>query len=214
MALSKLEQAAMDKLPEIVAATVTPGTVGYVFAVPFDIQYLIDNGYVEQNPELSQKNADEEIELATRATTAGIEYVAQATGVVSQNKAEQPKPKGNNKMSFEIENVPVVAGKRGGGSRVSQYPVDALEVGQSFFVPATEKHPEPEKSLASMLSGAMKKYDVADIDEATGVQKTKVITVPKTKEKRTIPATKHTRKFTLVAAEKDGVKGARIGRTA
>ena len=205
--LSKLEQAAVDMMPEIVAATQAGS---FLYKSAFDVAYLIENCLVEQNEEMINDNG----EFATRATQVGIasqNFVEQTAP--AETTVEEPKPKRKVKMSFEIENIAVTPGKRGGGTRTSQYPIDALEVGQSFFIPASEKHPEPEKSLASMLSGAMKKYDVADLDEA-GVQKTKEITVPKTGEKRTIPAMKHTRKFTLVASEKDGVRGARIGRTA
>jgi len=200
--LSKLEQAAVGMMPEIVAATQAGS---FLYKSAFDVAYLIENCLVEQNEEM----VNEDGEFATRATQVGI---ASQTAS-AETKVAEPKPERKVKMTFEIENITVTPGKRGGGTRTSQYPIDALEVGQSFFIPASEKHPEPEKSLASMLSGAMKKYDVADLDEA-GVQKTKEITVPKTGEKRTIPAMKHTRKFTLVAAEKDGIKGARIGRTA
>lgn len=211
----KAKREALEALPRIVSATgeVDPG---YTFCTREIVDWLTNQGYVEANEAIVNESGG----IATRATQAGIEF---ASTLVDKNKeqtapaeitVEEPKPERKVKMTFEIENVAVVAGKRGGGTRTSQYPIDALEVGQSFFIPASEKHPNPEKSLASMLSGAMKKYDVPDLDEATGVQKTKVITVPKTGEKREIPATKHTRKFTLVAAEKDGVAGARIGRTA
>jgi hypothetical protein len=115
-------------------------------------------------------------------------------------------------MSFEIETGIAVPKTTRGGKRESAYPFNKLEVGQSFFIPASEKHPEPEKSLASTISGATKRYDVPDLDE-NGVQKTKEINSPKTQEKRTVLATKHTRTFIIRAAEKDGVKGARVFRT-
>ena len=194
----------MDRLPEIVAAT-TAGS--YVFADPFEVGYLIELGLVECNETI--KNPANEEEMATRATPAGIEYVM--TEVTKQPaqaaiKVEEPKPERKSKMSFVIENIPVVAGKRGGGTRTAKYPFEALEVGQSFFV-ATDK------SIAAALTNAMKKYDVADLDEA-GVQKTKVITVPKTGEKRTVNATKHVRVFKAVAETSGGVAGFRVGRTA
>jgi hypothetical protein len=121
--------------------------------------------------------------------------------------------KGNTNMSFEIESGIAMPVTKRGGKRESAYPFNKLEVGQSFFIPASEKHPEPAKSLASTVSGAAKRYDVPDLDE-NGVQKTKNITNPKTQAVReNVPAMKHTRTFKLVAAEKDGVKGARVFRT-
>lgn len=204
--LSKLEQEALNRLPEIVAAT-QAGKLSYGEA--FDLTYLLENEFAE----VVDRNPQNHEEIALKATQAGIDYVtanciitASRTAPAVNIQAETPKPKGSTKMSFEIENIPVVAGKRGGGTRAGKYPFDALEVGQSFFV-ATEK------SIASALTNAMKKYDVPLLDEA-GVQKTKEITVPKTGEKRTILATKHVRVFTAVAETKDGVAGFRVGRTA
>jgi hypothetical protein len=107
------------------------------------------------------------------------------------------------KSTFVIEdNIPLPKSKRG-GKRESAYPFDALQVGQSFFIPASEKHPEPAKSLASTISGAMKRYDV----EVPG--ETKEVMNPKTKEKHTVPKTAHTRVFQLRAVE----GGARCWRT-
>lgn len=220
MALTKLEQSAVDRLPEIVAAT-QEGS--YIFAEAFDMGYLIENGLVECNETI--RNPVNEEEVATRATQAGVEYVKNivlaeiksneiASGFAEANtKAEAPKPERNTKMSFEIENVALPASKRGGATRSSKYPFEVLEVDQSFFVPNTEKHPDMVKSMASAVTNAMKKYDVPDFNE-DGTQKTKEITVPKTKEKRTIPATKHVRVFGIRPDTKDGVAGARIGRTA
>lgn len=206
--LSKMEQVALNRLPEIVAAT---NAGSCVYAEKFDMAYLIDEGLAEAFDDYT--NPENAEEVAIRATQKGIDSVASETTASATNQPEKAKSKGSNKMSFKIENIPVAAGKRGGGSRTAKYPFDALEVGQSFFVAATEDHPEPAKSLASALTNAMKKYDVPLLDEA-GVQKTKAITVPKTGEKRTILATKHTRVFVANAVIENDVKGARIGRTA
>ena len=110
-------------------------------------------------------------------------------------------------MSFEIEKgIPVPKTTRG-GARTSAYPFESLEVGDSFFIPASEKHPEPAKSLASTISGATKRFDVLVPGE------TKEVRNPKTQEVKTVPKTAHTRVFTLRAGEKDGVVGARVFRT-
>lgn len=111
-------------------------------------------------------------------------------------------------MSFEIESGIEVPKTTRGGARTSAYPFDALEVSQSFFIAASEKHPEPEKSLASTVSGATKRYDVLVEGE------TKEVRNPKTQEVKTVPKTAHTRIFIIRASEKDGVKGARVFRTA
>jgi len=46
----------------------------------------------------------------------------------------------------------------GGGGAPVKYPFDALEVGGSFFVPATEKRPDPLKVLGATVSSANMRY--------------------------------------------------------
>lgn len=193
----KLKRLSLEALSGIV--TGTRSEVGYAFCDQDKAAWLEKNEYVEVNASIV--NGAEQI--ACRAIQKGFDYI--------DNQTSQTK--GESKMSFEIETgIEVPKSKRTG--KQSVYPFDALEVGQSFFVPATEKQPEPSKSLASTVAAAMKKYDVADCDE-NGVQKTKDVRNPKTGEIKTgVPAMKHTRIFKLSYAEKDGVAGARIFRTA
>lgn len=192
---------ALAVLPEIVKATQVSAT-GYMFTDFLINSPLVNDGLVEVNEGITNEAG----EVATRATMKGIEKVMSETSTAVEAAPVVA-------TGFVIEDVALPKSNRGGRTGKSVYPFEALEVGQSFFVPASEKHPEPAKSLASTVSSAMKRFDVADLDE-NGVQKTKVITVPKTGEKRTVLATKHTRVFGLRPDEKDGVKGARIGRTA
>lgn len=206
--LTKLQAEAVAMMPEIVAASVAES--GYVFKSAFDVAYLIENGLVEQNEGI----VNEAGEFATRATEAGIAALnATVQTAPAETKVEEPKTERKVNMSFKIEKgIPVPKTTRG-SARTSAYPFDSMEVGDSFFIAASEKHPEPEKSLASTISGATKRYDVADLDE-NGVQKTKSTRNPKTGEvKEGVPAMKHTRVFVIRAGEKDGVKGARVFRT-
>lgn len=195
MALSTLQKAALAMMPEIVTAT---NADSFIYAEPFDVAYLIELGYIEQNSTLIEGN-----KLATRATELGIEFVlkdVQKQPEVAETKKEKVI------MSFEIESdVPLPVAKRG-GTRTSAYPFDKLEVGQSFFVAPSEKHPQPAKSLASTVSGATKRYDVE-------VEGTREVRNPKTGETKTVQKTEHTRVFTIRAEVKDGVEGARIFRT-
>ena len=48
----------------------------------------------------------------------------------------------------------------GGGGAPVKYPFDALEVGGSFFVPATDKRPDPLKVLGATVSSANMRYAV------------------------------------------------------
>ena len=206
--LTKLQQAAVDFLPNIVTATLQEG---YVFASAFDVAYLIENGLAEQNEAI----VNEDGWFATRATDLGVNAVTKSAEcqievepASAETKVEEPKPERKVKMSFEIEKgIPVPKTTRG-GARTSAYPFDALELNDSFFIAASEKHPEPEKSLASTVSGATKRYDVLVEGE------TKEVRNPKTQEVKTVPKTAHTRIFVIRKEVKaDGTVGARVFRT-
>ena len=193
---------AMTVLPEIVKATKASEN-GFTFTDFLIHSPLVNLGLVEINEGI----VNEAGEIATRATEKGMESImSEAT--------ETPAVVANVATSFVIEDVAIASSKRGGRTGKSMYPFEALGVGQSFFVPATEKHPNPEKSLASTVSSAMKRFDVPKMLEDGVTQATKEITVPKTGEKRIVLATVHTRVFGLRPDEVNGVKGARIGRTA
>lgn len=180
--LTKMEQKTLE---EVIAATAAGS---YVYVSEDLYQPLVKAGLVEINLDI----VNEAGEVATRAITTQV---------------EPEKQKGESKMSFEIESgIPMPASTRRGGVREAKYPFDKLEVGQSFFVAPSEKHPEPWKSYASTISGATKRYDVV-------VEGTKEVRNPKTGEVKTVPKTEHTRVFKIVEAEKDGVKGGRVFRT-
>ena len=203
--LSKLEKAAVARMPEIVAATQAGS---FVYAEPFDVQYLLDNEWIEQNADYS--NPENAVEIATRATQKGIADFTETVASATNTTAEQPKTKGNTKMSFEILDgieLPKLT-RAGGATRQAMYPFDKLEVGQSFFVPATEKKPEPWKSLSSSISTAQHKY----AEEIPG--ETREVRNPRTGVTMTVPAIKYNRKF--VAREYTnaaGEKGALVQRT-
>lgn len=99
-------------------------------------------------------------------------------------------------------------GGRGGGAPV-QYPFDSLEIGQSFFVPVSEKHPDPVKTLGSTVSSANMRY-AQDTGEKRTVTRTKrgeknraVLDAQgnKVKETVTIPVYKYTRRFSIRPVE-------------
>ena len=107
---------------------------------------------------------------------------------------------------FQIENdvpVPAISGRgRGRGGNV--YPFDQLEVGQSFFVANSESKPNAAKSLASTVSSATARYAVPAEDGSTKTNK----------KGEVVPVMVETRKFVVRSVEEDGVKGARVWRTA
>lgn len=206
--MAKLSSFEKKTLAKVVEAT---NAGSFVYLCEAAYQPLVDAGLVEINPAM----VNEEGEVATRAILANVsETIVEEKVEETINPVIEPtKTKENTKMSFEIEsNIPLPVTKRG-GKRESAYPFAALEVNQSFFIPASEKHPEPAKSLASTVSGATKRYDVLVFEADSTTPKMKEVTNPKTKEKRTVQETAHTRTFKIVADEKDGVKGGRVFRT-
>lgn len=150
---------------------------------------LIEAGMVEINPAV----INEAGEIATRATQKGIDEMTQTTETGTAAASAKVA------ASFTIEdNVPMPTGNsRGRGGNV--YPFEALEVGQSFFVPNSEDKPNAAKSLASTVSSATARFAVPSEDGATKTNK----------KGETIPVMVETRKFVVRSVE----GGARVWRT-
>ena len=188
-------------LAEIVAA----GANG-IYTAPAVHMPLVEAGLVEINPAM----VNEAGEIATRATQAGIESLDSGAIVVDNATTEansETAATGKTekvKSMFKIENevpVPAISGRGRGGN---VYPFDQLAVGQSFFVPNSESKPNAAKSLASTVSSAPARYAVASEDGATKTNK----------KGEVVPVMVKTRKFVVRSVEEDGVKGARVWRTA
>ena len=163
---------------------------------------LVEAGLVEINPAMTNENG----EVATRATQKGIESLDSAAIVVDNSNSETAATGKTEKVKsmLKIENdvpVPAISGRGRGGN---VYPFDQLEVGQSFFVANSESKPNAAKSLASTVSSATARYAVASEDGATKTNK----------KGEVVPVMVKTRKFVVRRAEEDGVKGARVWRTA
>ena len=167
---------------------------------------LVEAGLVEINPAM----VNEAGEIATRATQAGIESLNSgaivadnATSEANSAIAETGKTE-KVKTMFQIEDnfpVPAISGRGRGGN---VYPFDQLAVNQSFFVPNSESKPNAAKSLASTVSSATARYAVPAEDGSTKTNK----------KGEVVPVLVKTRKFVVRRAEEDGVKGARVWRTA
>lgn len=167
---------------------------------------LVEAGLVEINPAM----VNEAGEIATRATQAGIESLDSgaivadnATSEANSAIAETGKTE-KVKSMFKIEDsipVPTISGRGRGGN---VYPFDQLEVGQSFFVANSEDKSNAAKSLASTVSSATARYAVPSEDGATKTNKAGEV----------VPVMVETRKFVVRSVEEDGVKGARVWRTA
>ena len=163
---------------------------------------LVEAGLVEINPAM----VNDAGEIATRATQAGIESLDKGE-TVGDNATSETAETGTTqkvKTMFKIEDsipVPTISGRGRGGN---VYPFDQLEVGQSFFVANDESKPNAAKSLASTVSSATARYAVPSEDGATKTNK----------KGETVPVMVETRKFVVRSVEENGVKGARVWRTA
>ena len=167
---------------------------------------LVEAGLVAINPAM----VNEAGEIATRATQAGIESLDSGAIVVDNATTEansETAATGKTekvKSMFKIENevpVPAISGRGRGGN---VYPFEVLAVGQSFFVPNSESKPNAAKSLASTVSSATARYAVPAEDGSTKTNK----------KGEVVPVLVETRKFVVRSVEEDGVKGARVWRTA
>lgn len=217
MATSKKKQTAqapaapavlnMALLGAVVVATSNPAQP-YLFVLPADAAPLADAGLIEQNPLI----ADQSGALATRATQKGIEEMSKthAAAVSEPQAAPATAPAAPLvRSNFVIASVPLPDTKRS-GRKSNTYPFDELAVGQAFFVPASADMPNPHKSLASTVAGAMNRHAVP-----TGTQRVN-------RKGKTVDDMKRTRIFELRKVEDGaifgeqykGTTGAGVWRTA
>ena len=117
------------------------GEVGGYVPASAELTKLVNEGKVQTGPTTDAG-------VAVRATQAGIDSVKPAAATV-----EAAKPAFTIATGFVLPES-----NRGGNKGKSLYPFEQLTVGQSFFIPASTKHPEPWKSLASTASSATRRY--------------------------------------------------------
>lgn len=153
----KLTKADTALLGTIVAAMAN-ADAPFHMATPAEVKNLLDNDMVEVNNEITDGD-----KVAVRATEKGqAEAPAPSTNegntnVTDTNTAAADKP------SFDlIEGAVLPEGRAPRSSSV--YPFDTMNVGQSFFVPATDDKPNPAKSLASTISSANKRFSKEGAD--------------------------------------------------
>lgn len=186
---------------------------------------LVAEGLVEVNRGMANAAG----ELATRITAKGLAHMSKtaAAPVVEtdtypveaepESTEQYPEPtypedEAVNEAEEVVEglyvieeNIPIPAsaesGKRG---RKSHYPFPQLQVGQSFFVPATKEKPNQAKQLASTVSAAIARYS----EEVPGQFRVN-------KKGERVAVMKPTRNFVIRNITENGVvTGARIWRTA
>jgi len=161
---------------------------------------LIEAGLVEINPAITNEAG----EIATRATEKGIETVTSTTTqetAAVETAAAAPVIASS---GFAIEAGVPMPSISGRGRTGTAYPFDKMEPGHSFFVPNSEDKPNAAKSLASTVSSATARYAVPAADGSTKANKAG----------EQVPVMVETRKFIVRSVEENGVKGARVWRTA
>jgi len=173
-------------------ATITAATnsaQGYALVDPSHIKELVADGHVEVN---------------TAITSEDGKVAARATGVAL--------PVAPAKASFDIESGIVPTPQARGGKKEEVYPFGQLEVGQSFFVPATDKSPDPAKTFASTVSSATRRFAVKSETETKTNKHGKVVPVLVVTRRFTIrtvtPGQKYENGYTEAAT------GARVFRIA
>ena len=178
-------------LEQIVEATKANS---FVYTAPVVHTPLIEAGLVEVNPAMTNEAG----EIATRSTQKGIETVS------STQTAAAPVAATAAASGFVLEaNIPMPS-ISGRGRTGTTYPFDKMEPGHSFFVPNSEDKPNAAKSLASTVSSATARYAVPAADGSTKANKAG----------EQVPVMVETRKFVVRSVEENGVKGARVWRTA
>lgn len=187
--MAKLTKKLMEALTAIVAA----GANG-MFTSPAVHKPLVKEGFVEINPSMTNDDG-----IATRATQAGIDFLSPAAGSEFGNEETAAGSASN----FVLEDSVPVPAASGRGRTANTYPFDKMEVGQSFFVPNTEKKPNAAKSLASTVSSATNRYAVPKEPAETRTNR----------KGREVPVMVETRKFIVRSVEENGVAGARVWRT-
>lgn len=127
-------------------------------ATPAKVKNLVDNGMVETNNEITDGD-----KVAVRATEKGqAEAPAPSTNEGNTNVTDTNTAANAASPFAIIEGAVLPEGRAPRSSSV--YPFETMNVGQSFFVPATEDKPNPAKSLASTISSANKRFSKEGAD--------------------------------------------------
>lgn len=164
---------------------------------------LVENKFVEVNTTA----VDAEGKAPARLTDAGHQYLNNLN-----NKESQSKP-----MYGIMKGITIPESKRGnrkGAGAPTVYPFEAMEVGDTFFVPNSEKE-DAAKRLGSTVSQQNMKYRVetgdSEVKEITKRGKGNKAEVDaegnKIKETKTVPVYKQTRRYVLRAVKKGQVLG-------
>ncbi len=176
-------------LTRIAAATNSP--VGYGVVISDDKEEadtLASDGLIEMSSESTYTNSDGMSGFAARVTPAGNAALAEsddavqnttavalasdaamasvpaaAPGTAPITAAVVDGAEAAEAAGFGVlRGIPMPVQRRFG--KTTAYPFDALQVGECFFVPVSDKMPEPHKTMGSTLSNARKRYATEDAE--------------------------------------------------
>lgn len=141
---------------------------------------LSDNGYAVY----MEGDADAHGNKPMRATIAGYEWYDAANAGNTPNAATSAATQEKKPMTFEIETGLKAPARTRNSSGSGKYPFDKLSPPEikdgvivdgtlsGFFVPKTDKMPEPIKSISSVVSAANRRYSrvtkTEDVDDGKG----------------------------------------------
>jgi len=161
---------------------------------------------LQHNPPLIEVNTAPEAivdgKAPVRLTDAGHAHVGAVAAPAAAN--------GSGFALITGAELPETKRRGGGGSGApKKYPFDEMQVGQSFFVAADEKHPDPVKSLGSTISSANMRYaektgqtkEVERTKRGPGNKAVKDANGENVRERKTVDVYKQTRKFTIRPVE-------------
>ncbi len=124
---------------------------------------------INHDPPLITVNTNDVVDgKAAAALTDAGRKIAPTAGVAS---AQPPQYAVISGLTF-APGEKKARGRFGGGGAPTIYPWATMDVGGTFFVPVSAKHPDPVKSLTSAVSSANMKYS-EEYGEATPHERTK-----------------------------------------
>jgi hypothetical protein len=174
---------------------------GFTYISRDNANALLADGYVQINDSMVDGAGNVAVRPTDKLTALVGSVIAEAGVVAAITTAAsvESKPVTNSIMKYSIEdNVALPAVKRI-GLKESIYPFNDMNVGQSFFIPATAEHPEPARTLASTVASATRRNAVVDPEGKTRINK----------KGNVVPVLVPTKVFTIRAVE----GGARVWRT-
>jgi len=151
----------MAKVTIAALAAATASAAGFMYATEKDAKHLVEKGLAE----VGAVNPENAKEFAIRATDAGMAEAAKETATGASAASS------GSKFEFRTYKAADREATKSRSGRSTKYPFDDfpepsydnegnLLEGPEIFIAATEKMPDPAKSLSSTVSAANRRYAV------------------------------------------------------